>query len=201
MKKLLPLCVFLFISTAFHAQLQDSICTCYVPDNTVEAIEAGSLTYGDYKAAHGERLTQIAYTDSCEATYSGSGENKYLVNCTGSCTLKIVIPISIPDTVPFLGSCAMYIGVTPPNGNKQNKNLGNRSLIYPNPVEHGNDLVIWTGNVSDLELTDLSGKMVYKNNTVTGNIKINTSDLRKGIYFAKVISENGQTKIRKVVVN
>lgn len=70
--------------------------------------------------------------------------------------------------------------------------------VYPNPS--GQDWVLTTNNlvVSKIEVFDILGKKVKTMNTHSQNITIGGSDLKSGMYLAKVYSEQGINTLRLV---
>jgi Secretion system C-terminal sorting domain len=73
-------------------------------------------------------------------------------------------------------------------------------LAYPNPVK---EILTVEANVyetTQLEIVDVVGRVVYKQNVESGNYQISTSDLAKGIYFVKLADKNDIT-IQKIIKN
>ncbi|PBQ30769.1 secretion protein [Sphingobacteriaceae bacterium] len=68
-------------------------------------------------------------------------------------------------------------------------------LVYPNPVQAGEELTIGINDSVALELLDISGKIVAISNTST----LQTSHLIPGIYCLRVSAENKQF-IQKIIV-
>ncbi len=80
-----------------------------------------------------------------------------------------------------------------------NENTVLEFKVYPNPV---NDvLTIQSGNeakIASVEVFDVLGKQIIK--TQLQNNTLNVSELSKGIYLLKIISENGNQITKKIVV-
>ncbi|MES2589547.1 MAG: S8 family peptidase [Bacteroidota bacterium] len=65
--------------------------------------------------------------------------------------------------------------------------LNNEITLFPNPTENSFE-IINVANIQKVILEDLNGKKVKEiNNNLS---KIDISDLKKGIYFVKIVSEN-----------
>ena len=78
---------------------------------------------------------------------------------------------------------------------------GGAMMIYPNPTQSEMTVILndATLNIVEMELYDIAGKKVYQQtvNQSTGTLKMN--DLETGIYLLKVLLDNGETVIQKVV--
>lgn len=74
--------------------------------------------------------------------------------------------------------------------------------LYPNPV--ANELTVSALNelISKVIISDSAGKIVKKQSFLPQNTveKINVSDLAKGLYFVKVISDKN-TYVSKLIKN
>lgn len=68
--------------------------------------------------------------------------------------------------------------------------------VYPNPVQGA---FFIEGNVTRVELLDVSGKLVYQSSLRPGRNMINVDNLTAGIYFAKIYSKEG-IKSKKIVI-
>ena len=74
-------------------------------------------------------------------------------------------------------------------------------VIAPNPVRDLINITIAKATSQSIivEVVDISGKMVYEETTNRSSIQINLSGLAKGMYFVKLITEEG-TITKKVLV-
>ena len=72
--------------------------------------------------------------------------------------------------------------------------------IYPNPVS--NELFIKFQNRQDVNINIFNslGQNVYTSKVQADNNTINTSGLKKGIYFIKIIDENGNVLVSKKIL-
>lgn len=73
-------------------------------------------------------------------------------------------------------------------------------LVYPNPV---NDvLYIQSGNnnsIKQIDVFDVSGKLIFSLNELTYSTTINTSNWAKGVYAVKIQNSNNQFLVKKIV--
>ncbi len=73
--------------------------------------------------------------------------------------------------------------------------------VYPNPLT-GLLTVEYQGNINtnpDVQLCDLSGKIVKEQKIVTAQTELNADNLKKGIYLIKIRSEKG-TLTKKILI-
>lgn len=72
--------------------------------------------------------------------------------------------------------------------------------LYPNPTA---DILFIDGNgtqMTSAEIFNETGNLVYHSNNATCQYRISVDQLEAGIYFVRIISENG-TKVMKFIVN
>jgi hypothetical protein len=68
--------------------------------------------------------------------------------------------------------------------------------IYPNPVQNELFVALESGQITKMDILDLSGKSVK---SIDGNlVNVNISDLNNGIYILKVYTQNGVSNTRFV---
>lgn len=74
--------------------------------------------------------------------------------------------------------------------------------FYPNPIVHGNNL--WLNNLShnaSIIIYNIEGKIAYsQKEMISGTKGLDISSLEKGNYTIEVITENGETNRKKLVV-
>jgi len=79
----------------------------------------------------------------------------------------------------------------------------NSILVYPNPASHSVTVELNQSGKSTLELFDVAGRMIKTNtyeNLAAGKITFDLSDVAKGSYNLRVLTENG-TVVRHLSVN
>jgi hypothetical protein len=79
-----------------------------------------------------------------------------------------------------------------------------KAEIYPNPA---NNFINIKGNFeinADISIIDVQGRAVYNKNytglQIESEIKINTNNLKKGVYFVRIKSSNALVT-KKIIVN
>ncbi len=97
-----------------------------------------------------------------------------------------------------------YIIVTIPGGMSDLVGLNEQIYIYPNPNKGIFNIVVKTGEKTDLiiELMNIQGQIVYRNNikgVLTFIDEIDVSEFAGGIYYLRV-NTGKQVKVEKVVV-
>ncbi len=75
----------------------------------------------------------------------------------------------------------------------------NEISIYPNP-SNGIIFINTQSNV-ELTITDITGKVVFTKNNVANEESINLSNLQKGVYLAKMVTEEGTEETKKIILN
>ena len=70
--------------------------------------------------------------------------------------------------------------------------------IYPNPTN--SELNIYLNDLFSLEFYDISGKMLFYQNSLYKSFKLNTSNFNSGVYFIKIYS-NKLVKTKKILIN
>lgn len=81
------------------------------------------------------------------------------------------------------------------------ENVAIEGLVYPNPANDGVTIAINAEGNAKLHVTDITGKVVMKNdiNLLNGNAKVNIGSLESGIYIFNVVLANGTSSQFSVV--
>jgi hypothetical protein len=69
--------------------------------------------------------------------------------------------------------------------------------IYPNPFN--DHIVVFTDKGGNIEITDVSGKVIYYSGLSNGINKVSTTHFLKGIYFIKIQDKDNSIQIFKTV--
>ncbi len=95
---------------------------------------------------------------------------------------------------PIVGDSARAVGI------KNNKVSTTELQIYPNPASDYISIISNKNNITSIEVTDASGKLVLKS---TSNLlkQYSVSSLKNGFYFVKVYSENSLLDVKKLIIN
>ncbi|MFH2141129.1 MAG: T9SS type A sorting domain-containing protein, partial [Bacteroidota bacterium] len=108
--------------------------------------------------------------------------------------IEVDIPDNIYDSIQYdIKLRINYIST----GNNQNLSDNQQILIYPNPVSE--NVSISGIDIYQIEIFDLSGKILKQINTKANYQKINMSNFEKGIYFFKVTCKN-TVSIQKIIL-
>ncbi len=117
-------------------------------------------------------------------SYSGTKsemENQPYVKMNRATVKKIYNARLIPTDVPEITNNAINLSV------------------YPNPVEEIMTIKSAT-SIRSISITNIAGQEVLKAKISSNRIaRINTSDLKSGVYFMKVIDVNGEFSTKKIV--
>jgi len=114
--------------------------------------------------------------------------NQYLYNYVNpnSVYVKYFVGFISPDCNSKSNILVKSNYIQSTTGIAENTLINNLVSIYPNPVT--NNLQIQTLlQVNNVEITDITGKLLYTTNTKT----INCNSFAKGVYFIKVYFEKG----------
>ncbi|MES2566408.1 MAG: T9SS type A sorting domain-containing protein [Bacteroidota bacterium] len=146
--------------------------------------------YGkDHVPYAGTSATNIAYMDTTVKFV-----RDYIISrmgCTDAALLPANTPVGTPTLYPY-NTCAVNV-----NEVISFDVIGN---IYPNPAE--NDITIEFSNSKsshNIELVDVTGKIVMADTTEQSSYKIRKNHLSSGMYFIKVIDKSGGSTTRKVI--
>ena len=86
---------------------------------------------------------------------------------------------------------------------KEIKGLGNEFIIYPNPAKEY--ITVKFNNterkqISDIFIYNVSGKIVKRISVNKNAVKINTNTLKSGVYFVNIITKDGISQRRKLII-
>jgi len=87
-------------------------------------------------------------------------------------------------------------GVAPPPNGIVNNPLENLAF-YPNPVANNETITIENGEISNIVISDLAGKVIRELEVINGQI---TVDLAGGSYLAIAYNKNEQIAVAKIMV-
>ncbi len=75
--------------------------------------------------------------------------------------------------------------------------------FFPNPIETELRLQIYNNSPIDIQIYDVTGKLVYTKNIqdVVQNYTIDANDWQTGMYIAHIKNKNGQEQIKKIIKN
>jgi hypothetical protein len=91
-------------------------------------------------------------------------------------------------------SATIYSEATSVNSVKESLN---GSVAFPNPVTSVLNLQL-TAPAKEIVVYSIEEKQLYSQNTTSGNVEIDMSGFRPGIYFVKAIGQN-ETWTQKVL--
>jgi len=131
------------------------------------------------------------------ATLTASGANTYLWSTTSTNTSIPVAPsVTTSYTVTGTGAngCTnTYIisqGVSPCTGINNNVTAVNGILVYPNPNTGEFTIELNNGSVKNIEVMDLTGRIVVSNSSNNDKVDFNIKNLANGVYYVRIQSNN-----------
>lgn len=74
-------------------------------------------------------------------------------------------------------------------------------LIYPNPFSQKITLTILKNNtvIKSISIYNLNGKLVHKEEYNSNTINVNLNQYNNGIYFVRIIDNNGNVTVQKII--
>ncbi len=69
---------------------------------------------------------------------------------------------------------------------------------YPNPTTDSWNIVSGNDDIISIQVYDVLGKSVYARTAASKEVTINASELSRGVYYAKVATENGESTLKLV---
>ncbi len=85
-----------------------------------------------------------------------------------------------------------------PTGTKENI-LAASLNVYPNPSNGTFSVSLPKGKAFEMEVTDLTGKVVMKQTVKSNATQLNLKETAKGVYMLKIVSE-GKTAVQKLII-
>ncbi len=111
---------------------------------------------------------------------------------------KIVLLIII-----LLGFSSIYSQGTQLDFSMQFQNTNNHdAVIYPNPITSPSFKVKSYSVITDIQIMDMVGKVIYSKNVESYSnqeILINMPQCNKGVYMVKIIFDDSETVIKKLL--
>lgn len=73
--------------------------------------------------------------------------------------------------------------------------------IFPNPCRDELNLKYTGGALSELQIFDINGRVVFQQRLFTSSAKINVEHFDRGVYFIRTIDQNGLIEMNQVFFN
>ncbi len=113
-----------------------------------------------------------------------------------------------PDLIVgnFAGGLSYYKGVTPPDITIEIQETNEvetieNIIIYPNPTSNQITIETMTLNIIQIEIIDVTGKILLKTLTNSKHVNSDISRLSSTMYFIKLTLENQQIITKKIIKN
>lgn len=135
----------------------------------------------------------------------GSLDTTFQPNAGITVNYARAIQIQSDNKIILVGAFTTYQGVTKNrivrvgdiSLSNNDYNFSSQLKNYPNPID--TDLFIDSSTNGTIEVFDINGRYILKQNLTIGTTKIQCTDLLAGIYIAKVTNELNETKIIKLI--
>ena len=143
--------------------------------------------YKIYRSVDGDEYVEIAKIDNTEHEYFDVVEaGNYYYQVTAFSTVCESTPAITGANTDYV-----YIIVTSTEENSV------KASIYPNPANE--KISIQASNISEVVVYNILGQPVYRHQGLTNSLDINTSSIESGIYTVNVISSEGAT-VRRIMI-
>lgn len=130
-----------------------------------------------YSWTHGPTTSAIFVTPTVSTVYTAIGTST-MYPCAAYKSISVFIKI-----------CNGLFDVA-------NENLNFK--VYPNPSNAEFFVELKNGSNKQIEVMDMTGKVIMKQNSSNDKIKIDLNDFANGIYFLKIQSENSVEKVKLI---
>ncbi len=167
--------------------------------NTVATVTVNSLP--TVSAASSTSLLCVGQT----ASLTASGASTYTWNTTANSTVIAVSPtVTTSYTVTGSGSngCTNTFtisqAVSPCTGINAKTASVNDILVYPNPNTGVFTIELNNGSVKNIEVMDLTGRVILSSSYVNDKVDFNINTLANGVYYVRIQSNNAVDVIKIV---
>lgn len=155
--------------------------------------------------------TLICVNSPANLTASGAGNNGTYSWASPSAFLQAnpvsVMPmattaytVSGTDANECKGSAVVVVAVDPCLGLENIGGTATQLSVYPNPNNGVFTVVKANGVAKNIEVVDVTGRVVLSNVSNASSVELNISNLSNGVYYVKVTSDNA-TEVVKIVKN
>lgn len=138
------------------------------------------------------------------ASLTASGASTYLWNTSSTNTVLAVTPsVTTSYTVTGTtngcsGTFTISQAVSPCTGINNNVNATSNVKLYPNPNTGEFTLELINGSSKNIELMDVTGRIILSQTTSNDKIDVNINTLSNGIYYVRIQSNNAVEVIKIV---
>ena len=98
----------------------------------------------------------------------------------------------VPDTVRHIFGACSFINVI--------ENTLDEVSINPNPMTDIATITLGYQDFYKVQVFDITGRIISTMNSVKGNVELNSSLMKGGMYFVKVVNSQGAVKTIKIIV-
>ena len=169
---------------------------CSAPFNYYPA-QSGWVMSGQFDLTEPYIYADSSYIAGIEFSWNTGTNVKIGVDTTNYHNFSAEAKARIGGTWTPLNFVPLIQIICDPEGIDEHHNP-THAVIYPNPAS--NELFLDNTRDAKIELYDLTGKLVLKDNSIAASRKIDISSLHSGIFILKIINKDNM-ECRKVVVN
>ena len=115
-------------------------------------------------------------------------------------TMSIARGNTYIDTIQGYLNPRIYVALNLGNSTDIQNVILSSTQVYPNPANDKISISSYAVKINELDIYDISGKLVESHYVNANKININTSKLNSGIYFIEIKSDVSKIK-KKVIIN
>lgn len=158
---------------AISVSVAPSVSIC--PGGSAILTASGAINY-TWTSAGNQTTSAISVTPAISTVYNVVGTNSLGCSTNTNVTVLVIICTNVQSQV---------MAMNPVN-------------IYPNPNRGEFTIELVNGETKEIEVLDLTGRVILKSRTDKDAVEVNIKDLANGLYYVKVHSANA-TDIFKVI--
>jgi hypothetical protein len=73
--------------------------------------------------------------------------------------------------------------------------------IYPNPASDFVNIVSENGEISDVQVYDMTGRLIFNKKVADEALTLNVASMADATYFIRVIYTDGKASVSKLIIN
>ncbi len=170
------------INGKLQGVIRDATTNIAIADAWVTALNAdfGAVTYATPFGSHYSlHLSGGSYDITCEA-------NGYQTIAL----YNVAVIDGATKTINFYMYATDFGGETPDYTTGMFENDTESLTVYPNPAREEVNIVV-TGTIKEVKIMNNMGQLVFNQMINKSNLKVNTSNFQKGVYYLEILTEKG----------
>lgn len=181
------------IKDVTHTLINEGGCDSVVTLNlTINSVDNSITTINDISFEATEEDAQYQWVDCNNGLSPIDGENNKTFTATSNGQYAVEVT---KDGCTGISDCYVVSSIV----GLKNKTASIEAMLLPNPAERYTILKVDSKNKVNLEIIDFSGNIFLKKSSLRDGDQLDLKNLPEGVYFARVISNEG-IKVLKLVI-